>query len=74
MRQRCDILVPKERDAVFVHGVSMHLPGMLVSRLGVLQGLPGVLLPSLVILLNNSSPLGIRTSGPPKRDSARPAR
>jgi len=43
--------VPKGRDAVFIHRVPMHPLGMLVSRLGVLKSLPGVLLSGLVILL-----------------------
>jgi hypothetical protein len=50
MRQFGDFLVAKDRDPVFIHGVSMHLFGMLVSPLGVFQSLPGVLLPGLVIL------------------------
>lgn len=49
--QRRDVVVPKRRDAVFVHGVPVYLLGMLVSLLGMLKSLPGVLLPGLVILL-----------------------
>ena len=51
MSQRGDVLVPKGRDAVFIHSVPVRLLGMLVSLLGVLQSLPGALLPGLVILL-----------------------
>jgi hypothetical protein len=51
MGQFGDFAVPKDRDAVFIHGVLLHLPDMLVNLLGVLQGLPRVLLPGLVILL-----------------------
>jgi hypothetical protein len=48
--QRGDVLVPKGRDAVFIHIVPVHLLGMLVSLLGMLKSLPGFLLPGLVIL------------------------
>jgi Cu/Ag efflux pump CusA len=48
--QRRDVLVPKERDAVFIHSVPVCLLGMLVSFLGVLKSLPGALLSGLVIL------------------------
>ena len=50
MSQLGDVLVPKDRDAVFIHSVPVRLLGMLVSLLGVLKSLPGVLLPGLVIL------------------------
>jgi hypothetical protein len=50
MRQPGDIVVPKGRDAVFIHPVSVHLRGMLVSLFGVFQSLPGKFLPGLVIL------------------------
>jgi hypothetical protein len=50
MSQPGDIIVRKGRDAVFIDGVLVHLPGMLVSPLGVLKRLPGELLPGLVIL------------------------
>jgi hypothetical protein len=62
MRQRCDVLVPKERDTVFVHSVPLRLPGMLVSYLGVLKSLPGALLPGLVILFLmgfRGTPMGV---------------
>jgi hypothetical protein len=49
--QRCDVLVPKDREAVFIHSVAVRLLGMLVSLLGVFQSLPGTLLPGLMILL-----------------------
>ena len=49
--QRRDILVPKDRNAVFIHGSPMHLPSLLKSLLGVFQSLPGELLPGLMILL-----------------------
>ena len=38
-------------DAVFIHCVAMHLPGMVISLLGVLKISPGALLPGFVILL-----------------------
>jgi hypothetical protein len=50
MSQPGDIIVRKGRDAVFIDGVPVHLPGMLVSPLGVLKRLPGEFLPGLVIL------------------------
>ena len=43
--------MPKDRDAVFIHGTPMRLPRPLKSLLGVFQSLPGELLPGLVILL-----------------------
>jgi hypothetical protein len=42
--------VPKDREAVFIHSVPVHLLGMLVSLLGVFKSLPGALLPGLMIL------------------------
>jgi hypothetical protein len=50
MSQSCDVLVPKGRDAVFIHSIPVRLLGLLVSLFGVLKSLPGALLPSLVIL------------------------
>ena len=50
MSQRRDVLVPKDREAVFIHGVPVRLLGMLVSLLGVLKCPPGALLPGLMIL------------------------
>jgi hypothetical protein len=50
MSQRCDVLVPEGRDAVFVHSVPVRLLGMLISILGVLKRLLGMLLPGLAIL------------------------
>ena len=50
MSQHRDVLVPKDREAVFIHSVPVGLLGMLVSLLGVLKCLPGALLPGLVIL------------------------
>ena len=44
MRQRCDVFVPKDREAVFVHSVPVRLLGMLVSLLGVFKNAPGRLL------------------------------
>lgn len=41
--------MPKGCDAVFIHGVSIHLAGMLVSLLGVFKGSPGKLLARLVV-------------------------
>jgi hypothetical protein len=43
--------VPKERDAVFIHSVSVHPFGILVSPLGVLKSLARVFLSGLVVLL-----------------------
>ena len=45
-----DVLVPEHRDAMFIQEALVRLPGMLVSLLGVLQSLPGALLPGFVIL------------------------
>jgi hypothetical protein len=50
MSQRRDVLVPKHRDAVFIHGLPVRLLGLLVSLAGVLQSPPGKLLPGLVVL------------------------
>jgi hypothetical protein len=50
MSQRCDVLVPKDRDAVFIHSFPVCLLSMLVSFLGVLKSLPGALLSGFVIL------------------------
>ncbi len=50
MSQSCDVLVPEDRDAVFIHSIPVHLFGLLVSLLGVLKSSPGALLPGLVIL------------------------
>ena len=50
MSQYSDILVSKDREAVFIHSVPVGLLGMLVSLLGVLKCLPGALLPGLMIL------------------------
>ncbi|MGA2196723.1 MAG: hypothetical protein ABSH40_15790 [Bryobacteraceae bacterium] len=50
MSQRCDVIMPKDREAVFIHGIPVRLLGMLVSLLGVFQSLPGALLPGLMIL------------------------
>lgn len=47
--QRGGFLVPKGLDAVFIHGVSMHLPGMLMSLSGVFQGSSGKLLARLMV-------------------------
>jgi hypothetical protein len=49
--QRGDILVPEDRDAVLVHSGPVRLLAMPMSLLGVLQSLPGALMPGLVILL-----------------------
>ena len=49
--QRGDVLMPKGSDAVLIHSRPVHLLGMLVSCLGVLESLPGALLPGFVILL-----------------------
>ncbi len=51
MSQRCDVFVPKVRHAVFMHSVPARLLGLPVSLLGVLESLPGALMPGLVILL-----------------------
>jgi hypothetical protein len=51
MSQRGDILVPKGCDAMFIHRGPMRLLGMLVRFFGILESLPGALLPGLVILL-----------------------
>jgi hypothetical protein len=48
--QRRDVLVPKDREAVFVYRGPVRLLGMLVSLLGMLESLPGALLPGLMIL------------------------
>jgi len=50
MSQGCDVIMPKDREAVFIHGIPVRLLGMLVSLLGVFQSLPGALLPGLMIL------------------------
>jgi len=50
MSQGRDVLVPKDREAVFIHSAPVRLPGMLVSLLGVFKSLPGALLPGLMIL------------------------
>jgi hypothetical protein len=50
MRQRRDVLVPKDREAVFIHSLPVRLFGILISLLGMLQSLPGALLPGLMIL------------------------
>jgi hypothetical protein len=50
MSKRRDLLVPKSRDAVFIHRSPMNRLSMLVSLLGVLKVSPGRLLPGLVIL------------------------
>lgn len=46
-----DIFVVEERDAVSIHTVPVHLRGMLVSKFGAFESLPGMLLPGSVILL-----------------------
>ena len=51
MSQRGDLLVPEGCYAVFIHGLPVCLLGMLMRFLGVLESLPGALLPGLVILL-----------------------
>jgi hypothetical protein len=43
------VLVPKGRDAVFIHSVAMHLRCMLVCLLGVFKGPPGELLARLMV-------------------------
>lgn len=48
--QRGDVLVPKDRDTVFIHGIPVLQLGVLICVLGVLKSLPGVFLPGLVIL------------------------
>ena len=50
MSQRGDVLVPKDGDAVFIHSCPVRQFGMLVSFLGVLESLPGALVPGFVIL------------------------
>jgi hypothetical protein len=50
MSQRSDLLVPEDRDAVLVHSGPVRLLAMPMSFLGVLQSLPGALMPGLVIL------------------------
>ena len=50
MRQRLGLLVPEDRDAVFVHNVPMRLPGVLVSLLGILESPPGQLLAGFMVL------------------------
>jgi hypothetical protein len=50
MSQRRDVLVPEDREAVFVHSGPMRLLAMPMGLLGVLQGLPGALMPGLVVL------------------------
>jgi hypothetical protein len=39
--QHRDILVPEDRDAVFIHDTPMTLASLLKGRSGVLQSLPG---------------------------------
>jgi hypothetical protein len=50
MGKFCDFAVPEDGDAVFIHGVNVHLPGMLMSVLGMLKSLPRQLLAGLMIL------------------------
>jgi hypothetical protein len=50
MSQPRDVLVPEDREAVFVHSGPARLLAMPMSLLGVLQSLPGALMPGLVIL------------------------
>ena len=51
MSQKCDVLVAKGRNAVFIHRVPVCRLALLVSLLGVLKSLPRSLLPCFVILL-----------------------
>lgn len=51
MCQRRDLLVPKDRDAVFINSISVCLLGSLVSSLRVLKSVPQSLLPRFMILL-----------------------
>jgi hypothetical protein len=51
MSQKCDVLVTKGRNAVFIHRAPVCRLGLLVSLLGVLKSLPRSLLPCFVILL-----------------------
>ena len=48
MRQPGNIVVPKDRDAMFIHSVPVL--GMLTGTFGVFKSLPRVLLAGLVIL------------------------
>jgi hypothetical protein len=51
MSQRSDVRVPKHRETVFIHGVSVRLLALLVSLLRMLKSPSGALMPGLVILL-----------------------
>ena len=50
MSQGGDLLVTKDRDAMFIHNGPVRLLGMHVRLPGLLQSLPGELMPGLVIL------------------------
>jgi hypothetical protein len=50
MSQHCGLLVPKDRNAVFIHHVPMRLPGMFVSLLGILESPPGQFLSGFMVL------------------------
>ena len=51
MSQRRNVVVPEQREAMFVHGILLRVRGVLVSQLGMFQSLSGALLAGFVILL-----------------------
>ena len=50
MRERRNLFVTEDREAMNTERVPMRLPGLLKRLLGMLQRLPGVFLPGLVVL------------------------
>jgi hypothetical protein len=51
MSQPGDVGMPKGRNPVFIHGRPRYLRGVPICPFGVFEGLPGMLVPGLVILL-----------------------
>jgi hypothetical protein len=51
MSQRRNLLMPKDRESVFIHRAGVCQFTLPVRLLGVLKSLPGALLAGLVILL-----------------------
>src|SRR5271157_5390184 len=72
MSQHSDILVPKDRDAVFIHCVPVRLPGMLGSQLRILKSpsrqlLSGLIVPFLMGFRGTAMSVGgaiVQFSGP----------
>jgi hypothetical protein len=59
MRQRCDVAVSGDREAVFIHRVLMYLPGMLIMPIG---NVPGELLPGFCVLLSQCASASFQMS------------